>query len=74
MLLNPESECCGMMRDTTVKACRAKLPLDLLTILGIVILSERSESKDLFAKMNHKSNLKCEDPSTPLRYAAFRSG
>lgn len=27
MLLNPESECCGMMRDTAVKACRAKLPL-----------------------------------------------
>ena len=46
----------------------------MLTILGIVILIERIESNELFAKMNHKSNLKCEDPSTPLRYAAFRSG
>ena len=39
---------------------------------GVVILSERSESKDLHTEITYNSSLKCEDPSTPC--FALRSG
>ena len=58
------------------KALANILCYEFFLVTKIVCHPERSEaeSKDLFAEITHKSNLKCEDPSTSFRYAPFRSG